>query len=519
MIDSVACTSPPLKYRKHQASPSRPGNLKSPLRRKAPSMSPSPSSRRGSCTPRRRRPRGNYLPLNDRYIPNRRHVDGFQCKRHLLNPEGETRNEESPKRSERRKFSRQLRQALCGNNEPSSVLNLPASTTQPLSMALPSGTVDPYQQDVLRSFGPGVLQKRRPDRFVDRHCKKFLSVRGGESNNLDNDLNLITTCVKTTYTSHLGGNAHDTMTFALGRKVVSIWIPVSGKWEKSMIEYIVQDNGSRITSLKWRQSYNKEVVAVGGFRTLSLIEKGEGESWHRRTETLHGGSVTAVEWMEHGLFAADQEAILLIDERFKSHGSLNCCDQRGVTNLKYQQSTNTLACAGRNGLVRVWDVRNFREPLHNLRHDGASGMEYSPGERNVLATGGRDGIKIWDIASGRQTVGISIPHKRVTSLLWSPYRKEILASYDQYLSVWSVSSEEARRLEEWQVSSSHPNNVCPAPYEIVSMDHLSGGRVIAMGVNGRFFDYKVFGDPPIATKKRKMPCWQMNQPPVFSVVR
>jgi WD40 repeat protein len=518
MIDSVACTPPPLKYRKHEASPCRPGNLKSPPLRKAPSMSPSPSSRRGSCTPRRR-PRGNCLPLNDRYIPNRRHIDGFRCKRHLLSPEGETRNEESPKRSERREFSRQLRRALCGNDEPSSVLNLPASTTQLLSMASPGGTVDPYQQDVLRSFGPGVLQKRRPDRFVDRHCKKFFQMRGGGDYNFDNDLNLITTCSKTTCSSHFGGKAHDTMLFALDRKVVRISTTSTEKWKESIIEDIVQDNGSRITSLKWRQSYNKEVVAVGGFRTLSLIEKGEGKSWHRRTETLHGGWVTAVEWTEHGLFAADQEEILFIDDRFKSRGSLNCCDQRGVTNLKYQQSTNTLACAGKNGLVRVWDVRNFREPLHNLRHDGASGMEYSPGERNVLATGGRDGIKIWDIASGRQTVGISIPHKTVTSILWSPYRKEILASYDEHLSVWSVSSEEARRLEEWQVSAAHPNNVCRIPFVIVSMDHLSGGHVIAMGVNGRFFDYKVFGDPPNATKKRKMPCWKMNQRPVFSVVR
>jgi WD40 repeat protein len=71
-----------------------------------------------------------------------------------------------------------------------------------------------------------------------------------------------------------------------------------------------------------------------------------------------------------------------------------------ATNL--QCYDNILATAGRD-CVRLWDVRyvNDREPLQELRHKSVNGLEFSPKQRNVLATGGANGIpRLWNFQSG-----------------------------------------------------------------------------------------------------------------------
>jgi WD40 repeat protein len=109
-----------------------------------------------------------------------------------------------------------------------------------------------------------------------------------------------------------------------------------------------------------------------------------------------------------------------------------------LTQLQWRDDILAIAVAG---CVRLWDVRYFskRAPLQELRHEGVKGLGFScPLQRNVLATGGANGVKLWNVQSGSLRATIPTPEP-VTSLSWSPHRKEIMASYGEVMAVWSLA--------------------------------------------------------------------------------
>ena len=61
--------------------------------------------------------------------------------------------------------------------------------------------------------------------------------------------------------------------------------------------------------------------------------------------------------------------------------------------------------------------------------------------------GGADGIKIWNVRSGQLKAFIptEIP---VACLVWSPYRREIMAGYGETMGIWTVTNE-VTQLAEW----------------------------------------------------------------------
>jgi WD40 repeat protein len=275
-----------------------------------------------------------------------------------------------------------------------------------------------------------------------------------------------------------------------------------------------------VTSLKWGEGADHAGVAVGSFgkvRTLTQLCTSALYEW-----TNHEGYVTGLEWMGPSeLAAASDRHVKMHDLRNRcntlaSSLSLDCSDQKPVTKLAFQKDTKTLACAG-NGMIRLWDIRHTGHgPLHTLRHDDVRGLQFCPLEPNKLATGGKDGVKLWNTVSGKIANEIPMPRKTVSNLLWSPNRKEVVVSHGHRLSVWSLSSlAAARQLEDWSL----PCDADPTGSKVLSLAQMSknaNGKVVSLHSNGIVATWDAFGPTPLKNKEKTFMDCNM---PAFGVIR
>ena len=71
-------------------------------------------------------------------------------------------------------------------------------------------------------------------------------------------------------------------------------------------------------------------------------------------------------------------------------------------------------------------------------------LELSPVELHILATGGSDGIKLWNMYQIAPPALI-LTEAPATSLLWSPFRTKFMATYGDHVMVWKVTEEDEAR--------------------------------------------------------------------------
>lgn len=63
-------------------------------------------------------------------------------------------------------------------------------------------------------------------------------------------------------------------------------------------------------------------------------------------------------------------------------------------------NNNLILTAGEEGVVRLWDARNYSKKLYNFEgHEKkVLNVQWSPKTPTIFASGGQDGkVKIWDL--------------------------------------------------------------------------------------------------------------------------
>jgi WD40 repeat protein len=252
------------------------------------------------------------------------------------------------------------------------------------------------------------------------------------------------------------------------------------------------ENGEKITSVKWnnKSEGGRRILAVGAKNKVLFIDPQFGRSNLDLRES-HAGPITALEWKGSAeLVVASHSRIERFDMRMPSPAMAaypGFGRENPVTRLQWND--NTLAASGGN-CVRLWDQRySSGGPLLELQHDSVKGLEFCPLQRNVLATCGANSIHIWDAVSGEleSTIPTLDP---ATSLLWSPYRNELMTSVGETMTIWSLAGPQApvHRLAEWSLAGTGAG-------PIVSLDRFpDSGRVISLHKNGNLAVWNPFGD-------------------------
>ncbi|KAG2101365.1 WD40-repeat-containing domain protein [Suillus discolor] len=95
-----------------------------------------------------------------------------------------------------------------------------------------------------------------------------------------------------------------------------------------------------------------------------------------------------------------------------------------------------------DGTVRVWDVKSG-EPIQGLNpivtgHQHVNAVSYSP-EATMIATCGRDGIRIWDAETGKWLSTIKL-HLPVWSLTWTSNEKLVSGSRNGSIRIFNTAT-------------------------------------------------------------------------------
>jgi WD40 repeat protein len=112
--------------------------------------------------------------------------------------------------------------------------------------------------------------------------------------------------------------------------------------------------------------------------------------------------------------------------------------------LTFAPRARTLATAGRDGTVRLWDTASWHEPTQ-LRKDPAlvSALAFSPDGRQLAAADHLD-VTLWDLVRGRQTC-CQGHNQRSCALAFAPDARTLATgNADTTIRLWDTAAGEGR---------------------------------------------------------------------------
>lgn len=485
----------------------------------------------------------------DRFIPNRSRIDTSRARRALTFTTEEQRdddNEETSRHTE--EYKRQLRRVLFDDDddsnddeESSSLLALAGSSASSTEGSGGSTLTranmtrnhhHPMDQDILRS----------PNHHHDRHWKAKNNDARSHHRTGSKAVVDLTRC----FTLDMAGvdsSRDDLHVMSVGPRIaVGIedtvhfdeWGVHSGTNPTTdsrpapvYLPPLHLEHMGYVSALQWRykslvdcssssNNHNKYLLAVGAEDSVEVYNVERCSCWAQLTD--HIDTITSLEWIhgddgvgsDYELLASSSVGIRRYDLRLNMpevftyttdlHSAIR--DAPAAKMQLQPQNGNLMAAAiPGKGLVALWDLRYSRIPMQTMDHDKVKGLEFCPMHRNTLASGGQEGIRLWNVQAGtlRSRIDTKEP---VTSLTWSPHRCELLAGFGRYLGIWSFSSSytSSQRLCQW----TQPN---VGPVLAVERMNTNDGRVLSLhgsnweqqGGNEMMICWKSFGSSSATT--------------------
>jgi WD40 repeat protein len=141
----------------------------------------------------------------------------------------------------------------------------------------------------------------------------------------------------------------------------------------------------------------------------------------------------------HRLVSSSSSEIKMWDSE-QAAGDLTLEDDHPVLGLAFSPDGTRLASAGRNGMVRVWDVAAGRSGPPLKGHAGMVwSVAFSPDGAQLASTGSDGTIRLWDAATGRGLKALEIQGGSVRGVAFSRDGHRMAAASGEVLKAWDTA--------------------------------------------------------------------------------
>src|SRR5262249_24916360 len=107
----------------------------------------------------------------------------------------------------------------------------------------------------------------------------------------------------------------------------------------------------------------------------------------------------------------------------RSNCGISAPVRAGSSLVVFSPDGKTLASSGRcNSQVALWDVTTGKQAALLRGYDayGVRAMTFAPDGKTLVSVGYHDGIKLWDVASGRNVASVKISDRYVPLAQFTP---------------------------------------------------------------------------------------------------
>jgi cell division cycle protein 20 (cofactor of APC complex) len=288
------------------------------------------------------------------------------------------------------------------------------------------------------------------------------------------------------------------------------------RWEQGLGGFeITSDlgNAQSITSLAFSSIFPSKLVSGNSQGHLQIwdlnVMDGEPPQLKRTILQAHNDVVSSVCWDGNSnVYSASYNGeIIRHDVRTSDHcGSHASTFHAGkILNLKFNNNYSLLASAGADGLIGVWDPRNWSKPLLEFQGHKSlvKAIAWNPFQRNILVSGGglkdeNGSIRVWTTNQDSASALISnfSTGSQICSLCFNPtVNGELLSShgYKRVSNTNIIDKNSTFPLIIWNMSENYSKFEKLAQFEHPQQDRIlhtlvnAETRVVASvsGFNGR----------------------------------
>jgi WD40 repeat protein len=113
-----------------------------------------------------------------------------------------------------------------------------------------------------------------------------------------------------------------------------------------------------------------------------------------------------------------------------------------VSSVAFTPDAKTLASAGYDKTIKLWDVKAGKEQATLQGHTGSvSSVAFSPDGKTLASLSEGEAVKLWDVAGRKNTANLLGPQKYVRSVAFSPDGKTLATGgSDPTVQLWDMAT-------------------------------------------------------------------------------